>query len=259
MRLQKARVQKYRGIRDSGWFDIESKKTILVGPNEAGKTVLLRALEKINPPDGVAGFDPLRDFPRSELSDLKLDEASGGTITPDKVTVVEAHFVLDDDDQEVITQLDGRFAGCTYLFERRLDNESWHRIDGGPEVPTYGDISNDLLRLALHCDDATSKSTEEVSETTARAELSEVVSEWNDGTKISGELAASLIEWLEYVLPKVDENNKTEEDRWNRLSEAAKVPEKRGQALKVLRGRLPVFVYFSNYFRVRPSTQSRWE
>jgi predicted ATPase len=245
-------VQKYRGIRDSGWFDIESKKTILVGPNEAGKTVLLRALEKINPPDGVAGFDPLRDFPRSELSDLKLDEASGGTITPDKVTVVEAHFVLDDDDQEVITQLDGRFAGCTYVFGRRLDNESWHRIDGGPEVPTYGDISNDLLRLALHCDDATSKSTEEVSETTARAELSEVVSEWNDGTKISGELAASLIEWLEYVLPKVDENNKTEEDRWNRLSEAAKVPEKRGQALKVLRGRLPVFVYFSNYFRVRP-------
>ena len=252
MRLQKARVQKYRGIRDSGWFDIESKKTILVGPNEAGKTVLLRALEKINPPNGVAGFDPLRDFPRSELSDLKLDEASGGTITPNKVTVVEAHFVLDDDDQEVITQLDGRFAGCTYVFGRRLDNESWHRIDGGPEVPTYGDISNDLLRLALHCDDATSKSTEEVSETTARAELSEVVSEWNDGTKISGELAASLIEWLEYVLPKVDENNKTEEDRWNRLSEAAKVPEKRGQALKVLRGRLPVFVYFSNYFRVRP-------
>ena len=257
MRLQKARVQKYRGIRDSGWFDIESKKTILVGPNEAGKTVLLRALEKINPPNGVAGFDPLRDFPRSELSDLKLDEASGGTITPDKVTVVEAHFVLDDDDQEVITQLDGRFAGCTYVFGRRLDNESWHRIDGGPEVPTYGDISNDLLRLALHCDDATSKSTEEVSETTARAELSEVVSEWNDGTKISGELAASLIEWLEYVLPKVDENNKTEEDRWNRLSEAAKVPEKRGQALKVLRGRLPVFVYFSNYFRVRPRLHLR--
>ena len=36
------------------------------------------------------------------------------------------------------------------------------------------------------------------------------------------------------------------------MSEAAKVPEKRGQALKVLRGRLPVFVYFSNYFRVRP-------
>ena len=102
MRLQKARVQNYRSIRDSGWFDVESMKTILVGPNEAGKTVLLKALEQINPPDGVPRFDPLRDFPRSELSDLKLHESSGGTITPDNVTVVEAHFGLDDDDQESV-------------------------------------------------------------------------------------------------------------------------------------------------------------
>ena len=163
MRLQKARVQKYRSIRDSGWFDIESMKTILVGPNEAGKTVLLQALEKINPPNEVAWFDPLRDFPRSELSDLKLDETSRGSTTPGKVTVVEAHFVLDYDDQQAISQVDGRFAGCTYVFGRRLNNESWHRIDGGPEVPTYGDIRNDLLRLASHCDAVTPKSLSTIS------------------------------------------------------------------------------------------------
>ena len=90
MRLQKARVQKYRSIRDSGWFDVKSMKTILVGPNEAGKTVLLRALEQVTPPDSVSGFDPLRDIPRSELHDLRLAEASGGTIAPADVTVVEA-------------------------------------------------------------------------------------------------------------------------------------------------------------------------
>ena len=82
MRLKKARVRNHRSIRDSGWFDVESEKTILVGPNEAGKTVLLRALEQINPPDDVSGFDQLRDFPRSELNDLKLDKNSGGSITP---------------------------------------------------------------------------------------------------------------------------------------------------------------------------------
>ena len=53
MQLQKARVQNYRAIRDSGWFGVESDKTILVGPNEAGKTVLLRALQQINPTDGM--------------------------------------------------------------------------------------------------------------------------------------------------------------------------------------------------------------
>jgi recombinational DNA repair ATPase RecF len=42
MRLKSARVTKYRSIRDSGWFDVEDGKSILVGPNEAGKTALLR-------------------------------------------------------------------------------------------------------------------------------------------------------------------------------------------------------------------------
>ena len=64
MRLTKARVQKYRSVRDSGWFDVEDRKTILVGPNEAGKTVLLRALQQLSPPKGMDGFDPLRDYPR---------------------------------------------------------------------------------------------------------------------------------------------------------------------------------------------------
>ena len=153
MRLHKARVQKYRSIQDSGWFDVESMKTILVGPNEAGKTVLLRALEQINPSADVPKFDPLRDFPRSELSDLRLDETSVGTIAPKKVTVVEAHFGLDDDELEAVTQIDERFAGCTYVFRRHLDNSFWHGIDGGPVVPTYGDIRKDILRLASHLDE----------------------------------------------------------------------------------------------------------
>ena len=68
MRLAKARVQNYRSVRDTGWFDIEAEKSIIVGPNEAGKTAVLRALQQINAPDGIAGFDPLRDYPRSSYN-----------------------------------------------------------------------------------------------------------------------------------------------------------------------------------------------
>jgi hypothetical protein len=39
MRLIKARVQKYRSIQDSGWFDVEVGRTILVGPDEARRGV----------------------------------------------------------------------------------------------------------------------------------------------------------------------------------------------------------------------------
>ena len=31
MRLAKARVQNYRSVRDTGWFDVEHTKTIMVG------------------------------------------------------------------------------------------------------------------------------------------------------------------------------------------------------------------------------------
>jgi len=114
MRLIKARVQNYRSIRDTGWFDIERMKTILVGPNEAGKTILLQALQQINPPDGVRKFDPLRDYPRSEYNDITT-----GKVAPKDVTVVEGHFSLDPDD---MAELPEGFRNCTYVFGRRLDN-----------------------------------------------------------------------------------------------------------------------------------------
>src|SRR6266852_1204210 len=97
MRLHKARLQKYRSIRDTGWFDVEAAKTILVGPNEAGKTVLLQALQQISPPEGIGRFDALRDYPRSEYNDI-----TAGRVKPEDVTVVQAHFALEEADKAAI-------------------------------------------------------------------------------------------------------------------------------------------------------------
>jgi hypothetical protein len=115
MRLQKARVQRYRSIRDTGWFEVEKDKTILVGPNEAGKTVVLQALQQINPPKGILGFDPLRDYPRSDFNDIMT-----GKVDPAQVTVVEAHFALEPKDLEGISP---GFEDCIYVYGRTLNNE----------------------------------------------------------------------------------------------------------------------------------------
>ncbi|MXY43541.1 MAG: AAA family ATPase [Dehalococcoidia bacterium] len=257
MRLHKARVRNFRSIRETEWFTVQPDKTILVGPNEAGKTVLLKALQQINPPDDVPKFVPLRDYPRSELSDLQLEGTSGGHLTPRQVTVVEASFVLDDEDEDAVAQIDARLRGSTYRVGRRLDNTFWHTIDGGPTAPKYGEIRQDLVRLASHVDMQDGSGAEGVSESPHRQALSAIVDGWVDATTVQGEDASQLAQWLDEVFPLVEEGNATQEKRFEKLDAAVKVSGIRDAAVRTLRSRMPVFVYFSNYFRVHPRLHLR--
>ena len=213
MRLSKARVCKYRSIHDTGWFDVESTKTILVGPNEAGKTALLKALQQLNAPKGVRGFDPLRDYPRSEYNDITT-----GKVVPEKVTVVEGHFALEPDDQGEIPE---EFRNCTYVFGRKLDNLAWHRLEGAPPIPTYATVTKDLALLSAHVDSRfkTPEGQEPPSQTLGE-ELEEITSSWIETTLISSTRAAELNDWLQKALPCVDESNETEERRYDRVKES---------------------------------------
>ena len=99
MRLVKARVQNYRSIIDTGEFDVEKLKSILVGPNEAGKTVLLQAPQQLSKPDDIGGFDPLRDYPRSKYNDITTGKAK-----PENITIVTGYFELEDEDKKLIPE-----------------------------------------------------------------------------------------------------------------------------------------------------------
>lgn len=245
MRLHKARVQNYRSIRDTGWFDVEDAKTILVGPNEAGKTAVLQALQQINPPKGVAGFDPLRDYPRSAYNDITT-----GKINPSTVIVVEADFVLESADMEALPE---GFKDCSYVCGRYLNNEFWHRLNGGPQVPTYGDIKKDLSRLSAHIDSRVPPPIEgETQKVQPIAQLALVTNDWTDQIQIEESRATPLRGWLEQIIQYVDEHNIAEEARYDRLIHAVTIDTKSKDALKTLVKRLPTFVLFNNYFRVRP-------
>src|SRR5438045_3992404 len=131
MRLKKARVRNYRSIRDTGLFDVESQKTILVGPNEAGKSALLSALQRINPPGSVRRFDALRDYPRADFSDVMARK-----IRLEEETIVEGHFDLDPADKDTVP---AEFRDCRYIYGRRVDNSAWHMLDGGPSPKKFGE------------------------------------------------------------------------------------------------------------------------
>ena len=62
-----------------------------------------------------------------------------------------------------------------------------------------------------------------------------------------------LRRWLNSAMAFVDENDATEDQRHTRLLGYTRIPEEREAALTELYGRLPVFVYFNNYFHVRPN------
>jgi hypothetical protein len=244
MRLLRARVQNYRSIRDSGWFDVEPGKSILVGPNEAGKTVLLQALQRLNAPPDIRGFDALRDYPRSEYNDI-----STGRVKPESTDVATGLFALDPDDISIVGE---DFEGATYSYTRRLDNSAHHRIDGGPEMTTFGDISRDLDRLAAHADKAAKRDESITVEALPSARLRQITSEWEGSYEIRSERGTELENWLQETLPFVAEDNITEGKRYERLVAAARVADRRQKALKALSDRRPLFVFFNNYFRVRP-------
>ena len=246
MLLKKARVQKYRSIRDTGYFDVEDGKTILVGPNEAGKTALLEALHRINPAGGLRNFDALRDYPRSEYNDVVA-----GRIRLEDTTTVEAHFALHPEDKEAIP---AEFRECQYIYGRRVDNSSWHALTGGPAPAKYGELKKDLARLAAHIDPRVRRQsgTEATTGPSPSARLEATTRGWADSDEIRGNRAAELKAWLEKNFPLIEEGNETEETRYDQLLAGVDLEERRNTALRILVQRLPVFIRFRDYFRVKP-------
>lgn len=239
MRLKEARVQKYRSIHDSGWFEIDANKAILVGPNEAGKTALLQALQHLNPPKGTKGFDALRDYPRAEYNDITTSK-----VNPATIKVVEGRFILEDKDKELIPE---EFHNCTYLLWRNLDNKVFHKLENAPARPTYATLKKDLLRMAAHMDLQADPEAKPISQA-----LTKVTTGWTDNDYIAADKAEKLSTWLDQNIQYVDESNNTEEARYDKISKSLANTKKHNEVLEILCERSPVFVLFSNYFRVRP-------
>ena len=155
MKLVKAQVKNYRSIINSGPFDIERTKTILVGPNEAGKTVLLRGLQQLNPPDDAPKFEALRDYPRAHYNDIIT-----GRVDPAKTDVVIGYFILDEYD---LAAVPSDFRNAIYIVGRRLDNSRWHHLEGGPRPKLLAEVKSELQHLASHMDQNAGSSSEDAS------------------------------------------------------------------------------------------------
>src|SRR4051812_9196533 len=92
MRLETISIQSYKRFAEQSVLYIRGKITCLVGPNEAGKTSFLEALDSLWEP----GWPGTWVF-------------SGRVAPADDTTIVEARYSLEEDDLALAEQLlDGR-------------------------------------------------------------------------------------------------------------------------------------------------------
>lgn len=103
MKLTAVKVGPFRSINEPQETKIDPKVTVLVGMNEAGKTVFLKALHKSKDALGKESFIITDDYPRKDLTSYKRrhedtpDTAVELTFSPSDEEINEANAVLGTD------------------------------------------------------------------------------------------------------------------------------------------------------------------
>lgn len=244
MKLIKARVQNYRSIRDTGEFEIEELKTIMVGPNEAGKTVILQALQKLNRPEGVDGFDDIRDYPRSLYNDITT-----GKVKSENIEVVRGYFSLDDEDKKVIPK---EFHECIYVLHRNLDNKGYYFSQNAPAKKKFIDVKNDLNRISSHIDKQFLDDVANAEKPKPSDSLKVITDTLTDDTFFDKESSDKIKKWLEANYSLIDEDNTKEEERYAKILKEIEYNNEFKKIEELINSRKPVFVLFNNFFKVKP-------
>jgi hypothetical protein len=121
-----------------------------------------------------------------------------------------------------------------------------------PAKITYQEVSKDLARLIAHLDKQFEK--EEETTTIKPSEAFKVITDsFSDATSFTKENNVELLKKLEEYYTLIDEDNTKEEERFTRIKALVKQNEEGDRVLKIVENRLPIFVLFNNYFKVKPS------
>lgn len=118
MRLISAKVGPFRSMNTAQEVAFDPTVTVFVGMNEAGKTVLLKALQKSSDALGEANFDHIEDYPRKDLSSYLKRHPTD----PDVVTVLT--YALTDAEIDRVNKALGTTIkpGYQFTITHKYDN-----------------------------------------------------------------------------------------------------------------------------------------
>lgn len=240
MRIESATVKNFRCVVDSGSFEVEADKTVLVGINEAGKTALLKALQHVSPTDDVKNIDWLFDAPAAMVDDIRR-----GNLDPANLAVAEV-VMCPEPKNLVGLKLPEGAEDIRLEITAWLDNKRTYRVTGLPKAPAIDDAEKAILRLT----GAMSKQSDQEAKQVAKA-----LADWKktqpSDIRIEGDVAISLKKHLDAALPLFAEGSAAEA-HWDTLNDIVKRASDRDKVGKHLVTQIPPFVYYSSYFSVRP-------
>ncbi|OAT32960.1 hypothetical protein M975_1399 [Buttiauxella brennerae ATCC 51605] len=125
MKLVSVNVGPFRSINEPQEVSIDSDVTVIVGMNEAGKTVFLKALHKSNDALGKEVFNVTDDYPRKDLTAYKRRHADD----PDSAVTL-TYAPTDEEINKVNAALNTEIAaGFTFKLIRNYDNKTIVNID----------------------------------------------------------------------------------------------------------------------------------
>lgn len=247
MKLVKVHVQNYRSILDSGEIEIEKIKTVLVGINEAGKTALLKAINNLNPASDIEKVDILRDFPRSKYSEYVQNKSAEEL---KKTPLVKGWFALEQSDITEIETLpnfvDNLIDYSTFIYVRNQNYDYCSHDIQNFSKTTFGDIRKSTLRLI-----------EALKINPTSQEIITAIESFLEKNKydvfpISEQDSKEFIQFLEKSELKIDDDNEKEINRIAELTQLAKKNIFHAELLGILNKKLPKFIYFNNYIKVKP-------
>ncbi len=96
MQLVSAKIGPYRSLNTTQSLGIDPEVTVLVGMNEAGKTVLLKAMHKAADALGQESFDPIEDYPRKDLSAYLKTHAANPAVA------LTLEYALSEEDAKLV-------------------------------------------------------------------------------------------------------------------------------------------------------------
>lgn len=137
MILAQAVIGPFRSINSPQTVAIDPKVTALVGMNEAGKTVVLKAMEKSRDAIGVEKFHPVDDYPRRDLTAYMKRHAKA----PDKAAVFTYELAAADIDAV------NKHLG-TNMLRAGASLTITHRYDNGRSI-TYPEVCETTYAQAI--------------------------------------------------------------------------------------------------------------